>query len=61
MIYVLTLRGIPVAAAYRFERLNERCVLAVCLGVLLAVTWVELIAATVAVVYVMLHNNGRKP
>ena len=25
MIYVLTLRGIPVAAAYRFERLNERC------------------------------------
>jgi hypothetical protein len=25
VIYVLTLRGIPVAAAYRFERLNERC------------------------------------
>ncbi len=24
MIYVLTLRDIPVAAAYRFERLNER-------------------------------------
>jgi len=24
MIYVLTLRGVPVAAAYRFERLNER-------------------------------------
>lgn len=23
-IYVLTLRGIPVAAAYRFERMNER-------------------------------------
>jgi hypothetical protein len=22
-IYVLTLRGIPVAAAYRFERLND--------------------------------------
>jgi hypothetical protein len=24
VIYVLTLRGVPVAAAYRFERLNER-------------------------------------
>ena len=24
MIYVLTLRGVPVAAAYRFERMNEQ-------------------------------------
>lgn len=24
VIYVLTLKGVPVAAAYRFERLNER-------------------------------------